>query len=57
MTPVIRALTTIAIAVPRGPATGRKVVPGITNAPHPMMQLKDRAHTSKRERYVAKSTL
>ena len=53
MMPMTKALTDMAIAVPAGPATGRKVVPGMTNAPHPMMQLSDSANTSKREGYFA----
>lgn len=36
----------MAMMVPAGPATGKNVVPGITNAPQPMMQPRDRAHTS-----------
>lgn len=48
---MMRVLIIMAIAVPAGPATGKNVVPGITKAPHPMMQLKDRAHTSSFDKY------
>ena len=42
---MISAPTAMAAAVPRGPAAGRKVVPGIIKAPHPMMHPKARDHT------------
>jgi len=35
--------------VPIGPATGRKVVPGMTNTPQPTMQPKEIAHMSSEE--------
>ena len=37
------------IADPRGPAIGRKVVPGMTNEPQPTLQPKDSAHTASGE--------
>ena len=40
----------MAIAVPSGPATGRKLVPGITKAPQPTMTPSDIAQTSSGER-------
>ena len=43
----------MAISVPAGPATGRKVVPGMANTPQPTMQPKDIAHTSTGERYLS----
>lgn len=39
--------------VPAGPATGRKLVPGITNAPQPTIQPKAMAHTSREDRYLS----
>ena len=36
-----------AMAVPSGPATGRKVVPGMTNEPQPTVQPSDSAHAAK----------
>ena len=42
---MIKAPITMAIAVPSVPAFGRKVVPGIINAPQPIMQPNARAHT------------
>ena len=37
----------MAITVPAGPATGRKVLPGIANTPQPTMQPKAMLHTSR----------
>ena len=45
--------TAMAISVPAGPATGRKVVPGMTKAPQPTMQPKAIAQTSTRDRYLS----
>ena len=39
------------MAVPSGPAIGRKVVPGMTKAPQPTAHPKDSAHTLTGERY------
>ena len=36
---------TIPMVVPRGPASGKNVVPGITNAPQPTAQPKAKAQT------------
>ena len=44
----------MAMIVPAGPATGRNVVPGMTNAPQPTMQPKAMAHTSRGDRYRAR---
>ena len=44
-------------AVPAGPAFGKNVVPGITNAPHPTAHPKDSAHTDIGERYLPKPLL
>ena len=41
----------MAMRVPNGPATGRNVVPGITNIPHPTMTPKAMPQTSRREMY------
>ena len=38
-------------AVPRGPAIGKNVVPGITNAPQPTAQPNDNAHTFSGDKY------
>jgi hypothetical protein len=45
----------IAIMVPAGPATGRKVVPGMTKTPQPTIQPKAIAHTSKGDKYRSKA--
>lgn len=47
---MMAVLIAMEISVPRGPATGKKVVPGITNAPQPTMQPKAMAHTSSLDR-------
>ena len=39
-----------AMTVPAGPAAGRNVVPGMTNAPQPTMQPKAMAQTSSLDR-------
>ena len=44
----------IPIAVPSGPAIGRKVVPGMTKAPQPTLQPKDSAHTPSGDKYFFK---
>ena len=41
----------IEITVPSGPATGRKVVPGMANTPQPTMQPKAIAQTSITDKY------
>ena len=41
----------MAITVPAGPATGRKVLPGIANTPQPTIQPKAMLHTSRGDRY------
>ncbi len=50
MTAITSVPMAIPIAVPSGPAAGRKVVPGITNAPQPTAQPKESAHTPSGER-------
>ena len=40
----------MAITVPAGPATGRKVLPGMANTPQPTMQPKAIPHTSSLDR-------
>ena len=49
MTLVTKALMITAIVVPAGPAIGKDVVPGITKARQPIIQLRDKAHTSSLE--------
>ena len=53
---MISAAMPMAIAVPRGPAFPRKVFPGITNAPHPMMQPRANDHTFKGESFFSSLT-
>ena len=45
----------MAISVPAGPASGRKVFPGMANTPQPTMQPKAIAHTSRGDRYLSKA--
>jgi len=40
------------MTVPRGPATGRKVVPGMTKAPQPTLHPKASAHAPRGVRYL-----
>ena len=51
MTSIITTPIPMAISVSAGPATGRKVVPGITKAPQPTMQPKAIAQTSSHVRF------
>ena len=39
-------------AVPAGPASGKKVVPGITKEPHPTLQPNESAHAPNAVRYL-----
>ena len=41
---MMSAPTAMPITVPSGPATGRKLLPGIMKAPQPTAQPKDSAH-------------
>ena len=50
-------LMAMEITVPMGPATGRKVEPGIMKAPQPMMQPKAIAQTSSGDRYLSYSLM
>ena len=43
--------TSIPIAVPMGPASGRNVVPGMTNEPQPTAQPKESAQTAIGDKY------
>ena len=47
---MISAPTPMPIAVPAGPAIGRKVDPGMTKAPQPTLHPKESAQTAKGER-------
>ena len=51
MTSITREPISMPATVPIGPATGRNVVPGMTNAPHPTAQPNDSAHAITGERY------
>ena len=51
MTSMMHMPTIRAIIVPAGPATGRKVLPGMANTPQPTMVPKAIAHTSMGDRY------
>lgn len=53
MISMISALMPMASSVPSGPATGRKVVPGMTKAPQPMMHPSESAQTSSGDKYLA----
>ena len=46
---MINAPIIMAMVVPKVPAVGKKVVPGIMNAPQPIIQPKANAHTFKGE--------
>ncbi len=54
MTSIMRVLATIAMIVPKGPATGRKNVPGMTKAPQPTIIPSAIDQTSSRERYLSR---
>lgn len=45
----------MAITVPAGPATGRKVVPGMAKTPQPTIQPKAIAQTSIGDKYRSKA--
>jgi hypothetical protein len=51
----MRVLAAIAMIVPKGPATGRKNVPGMTKAPQPTIIPSAIDQTSSRERYLSKT--
>ena len=57
MISIISAPKAMPIAVPTGPAIGKKVVPGITNAPQPTLQPNDSAQTPSGYRYFFKDVL